>query len=181
MDHELKTKANRFKSEKKKKKNIKKIKELENDLFKTKYANNPNKLKPALKELNKIHVVNKNLDEIKREVIVEYTGVLEMVGSLKVGDQIRQTHFTFRNVNDYEAYINAIDQDYDSEDAVFNGYIYKIDTPQFILVNRSRCENCFKFRHDLIEFRGNICFIPTKGYCFVKCLNFLCCEDYKQH
>ena len=44
-----------------------------------------------------------------------------MVGRLKVGDQIRQTHIIFRNVGDYETYINAIDEGYDAEDAYFNG------------------------------------------------------------
>ena len=46
-----------------------------------------------------------------------------MVGNLKVGDQIRQTHSRFRNMDDFEAYIISIDQDYASEDAIFNGYI----------------------------------------------------------
>ena len=44
-----------------------------------------------------------------------------MVGSVKNGDQIRQTHIGFRNITDYEAYITAIDQDYEAEDASFNG------------------------------------------------------------
>ena len=54
-----------------------------------------------------------------------------MVGNLKVGDQIRQNHIRFRNISDYEAYINRIDEVYDAEDTIFNGYIYKINTPQF--------------------------------------------------
>ena len=39
-----------------------------------------------------------------------------MVGNLKVGDQIRQTHIRFRNDsrNDFEAYINAFDESYDA-------------------------------------------------------------------
>ena len=41
-----------------------------------------------------------------------------MFGNLKVGNPIRQTHIRFRNNSDYEAYINAIDQDYDSEGAL---------------------------------------------------------------
>ena len=49
-----------------------------------------------------------------------------MVGNLKVGDQIRQTHIRFRNIDDFEAYINAIDEGYDAEVAIFNGYIYKL-------------------------------------------------------
>ena len=57
-----------------------------------------------------------------------------MVGSLKVGVLIRQTHIRFRNITDYEAYITFIDESYDAEDNIFNGYIYKINTPQFSLV-----------------------------------------------
>ena len=41
-----------------------------------------------------------------------------MVISLKVGDEIRQTHIRFRNIDDYESYINAIDEGYDAEDAI---------------------------------------------------------------
>ena len=33
-----------------------------------------------------------------------------MVGSSSIGDQIRETHISFRNFTDYEAYINAFDQ-----------------------------------------------------------------------
>ena len=39
--------------------------------------------------------------------------------------------------------------------------------------------NC-AFKHEIIKCRGNNCFIPTKGYCFVKCGNFLTGKDYKQ-
>ena len=96
-----------------------------------KYANTPDKLQSELKELNKIHVVNKNLHEIKQKILVNYTGEFEMVGKLRVGDQIRETHIRFRIITDYESYINAIDKGYDAEDAIFNGYVYKIETPQF--------------------------------------------------
>ena len=103
-----------------------------------------------------------------------------MVGNLKVGDEIRQTHIRFRNMDDFEAYINSIDQDYDSDDSIFDGYIYKINTPQFNKINRSQNGNGCNFDKIIIEYRGNNCFIPTKGYCFVKCINFLTGKDYKQ-
>ena len=106
-----------------------------------------------------------------------------MVGNLKVGDQIRQTHVRFRFMDDYEAYINSIDEGYDeghADDCIFNGYNYKIDTPQFKKVKRSQYGKGCDFKHEIIEYRGNNCFIPTKGYCFNKCFNFLTCEDYKQ-
>ena len=46
-----------------------------------------------------------------------------MVGNLKIGDQIRQTNIKFRKMNDFEAYINSIDEGYDADDCIFNGYI----------------------------------------------------------
>ena len=76
-------------------------------------------------------------------------------------------------MDDFEAYISAIDEGYDAEAAIFNGYIYKVDTPQFKKVNRSQYGNGCDFKHEIIEYRGNNCFIPTKGYCFVKSINFL--------
>ena len=121
----------------------------------------------------------KKLHEIKNEILQDYDGTFEMVGNLKVGDQIRQSHVRFRNLNDFEAYINSIEEGYDSEDAIFNGYIYKIDTPHFNKVKRSQYGNGCDFKHEVIEYRGNNCFIPTKGYCFIKCINFLTGQDYK--
>ena len=172
IDNNMKILLNKIKSEKKRKnKDFDKIKQLEIQLVKIKYANNPNKLQSESKELNKIQVINKNLHEIKQEILQDYEGEFEMDGNLIVGDQGRRTHIRFRNISDYEAYINAIDQDYDSEDAIFNGYIYKINTPQFNKVNRSQYGNGCSFDKIIVEYRGNNCYIPTKGYCFVKCIN----------
>ena len=61
-------------------------------MVRIKYANNPSKLQSESKELNKIHVVNRRLHEIKIEILVHYTGEFEMVGKLSVGDHIRETH-----------------------------------------------------------------------------------------
>ena len=181
IDDNMKLLLNKIKSEKKKKnKKIDKIKQLKILLVNIKYANDPNKLENALKEVKKIQVVNKKLHEIKNEILNEYTNAFEMVGNLKVGDQIRGTHNKFRNNNDYEAYINSIDEGYDAEDSIFNGYLYKIITPQFNKVNRSQYGNGCNFDEIIIEYRGNNCFIPTKGYCFIKCVNCLTDQDYKQ-
>ena len=122
--------------------------------------------------MNKIQVIDKNLHGIKQELLVVYTGEFEMVGKLPVGDQIRETDNTFRNKAAYEAFINAIDQDYDSEDAIFKGYIYKHNTPQLKLVNRSQYGKDCSFDKITVEYPGNSCFIPTKVYCFIKCIFF---------
>ena len=79
-----------------------------------------------MKQLNKIHVIHKNSHEMKQGILVDYAGEFEMFGKLSVGEQIRGTHIKFRNITDYdEHYINAIDERYDAEDAIFNSCIYK--------------------------------------------------------
>ena len=103
-----------------------------------------------------------------------------MVGNLENGDQIRPAHVRFRNHNDYEAYINILDEGYDSEDALCSGFFYKLITPQFNKVNRSQNRNGCDFKHEITEYHGDNCFIPTKGCCFVKCNNFLTGQYYKQ-
>ena len=159
----MKLLLNKIKTEKKKKKKLDKIKQLEILLVGIKYADKLDKFESALKELNKIEVIDKNLHEIKNEILQEYVGAFEMIGNLKVGDQIRQTKIRFRNMDDFEAYINVIDEGYDAEDAIFNGYIYKLNTPQFNKVNRSQYGNGCSFDKLIIEYLGNNCFIPTKG------------------
>ena len=54
-----------------------------------------------------------------------------MVGKVSIADHVQETRIRFRILTEYEQYINAIDQDYESKDANFKGYFSKIDTPQF--------------------------------------------------
>ena len=140
----------------KRRKKFDKSKELDIELVKIKFA-------------NKIQVVNKILHEFKQEILVDYTGEFEMVGNLSLGDPIIKTHKRFGNMDDFERYINAIDEGNEAEDAIFNGYNYKINTPQFNLANRSQYGNGCYFKHEIIDYRGNNCFVPTKNFCFVKC------------
>ena len=110
----------------------------------------------------------------------DYKVDFETVGKLSVGDQIRTTDTRFGNIFEYEAYINPIDERYDAEDAIFNGYFFKIKTLQFNRKNRSQNGNGCDFKHEIIEYRGNICYIPTKGYCFTKCDIFSTGGDCKE-
>ena len=41
-----------------------------------------------------------------------------------------KANIRFRNMEDFESYINAIDNVYDSGVANFAGYVYKLNTPQ---------------------------------------------------
>ena len=47
-------------------------------------------------------------------------------------------------------------------------------------MNRSQYGNGCDFKHEFFEYRGNNCFTPTKGYCFVKCINFITEKRYKE-
>ena len=84
-------------------------------------VSNPNLLESKLIELNKIETNEENLHEIKKEILRDYEGDFEMIGSLKVDDEIRQTHINFWNIVDCEHCINAIGEGYGSEDAIFKG------------------------------------------------------------
>ena len=121
MFDNMKSILNKNRFEKKKNKNFDKIKILEILLVKMKYTDNPDKLQAAPKELKKIHVVDKKLNKIRNDILRDYDGDFEMIGKLSVGDQIRTTHIRFRNVKDYEAYLNAIDERFDVEDSFFKG------------------------------------------------------------
>ena len=59
-------------------------------------------------------------------------------------------------------------------------FIYKINNPHFNIVNRSQYGNDCDFKHEIIEYQCDNCFIPTKGYYFVKRINFIIGEGYKQ-
>ena len=70
---------------------------------------------------NKIYVNNLNLHEIKNEILHDYTGDFELNGKMIIGPIERKTNIRFKNMDDFENYINAIDVDYDSEDVIFTG------------------------------------------------------------
>ena len=52
---------------------------------------------------------------------MDFTGELEVVGNLSLGDQIREAHIRFRNLDDFESYVNANDEGYEAGEAIFIG------------------------------------------------------------
>ena len=86
---------------------------------------------------NKKYVNSLNLHEIKNEVLQDYTGDFELNGLMIIESVEHKTNITFKNMDDFESYINAIHIDYDSEDVTFTGYVYKLNTPQLKVVKRS--------------------------------------------
>ena len=68
-----------------------------------------------------IYVNNLNLHEIKNEILEDYTGDFELIGKMIIGPIEHKTNIRFKNMDDFERYINAIDIDYDSEDVFLMG------------------------------------------------------------
>ena len=96
-----------------------------------------------------------NLHEIKDEVLKVYNDVLERVGTMVVGRNIRKVSIRFKNII-FETYVKSLAENgYESDDAIFNGYIHKTETPVFSLVNRSRIGKGTDFKRDHVEIFGN--------------------------
>ena len=48
-----------------------------------------------------------------------------------VGEVEQKTYIRCKNVDDFEIYINARDKSgYDSDDVIFTGWLYKLNTPE---------------------------------------------------
>ena len=78
---------------------------------------------------NRKYVNGLYLHEIKNEILEDYTGDFELIGSMLVGEVEQKTNIRFKNVHDFESYINAIDNSgYDSEDVIFTGWLYNLKT-----------------------------------------------------
>ena len=129
---------------------------------------------------NKIYVNNLNLYEIKIQILQDYTGDSELNGKMVIGPIEHKTNIRFKNMDDFERYINAIDVDSDSEDVTFTGYVYKVDTPQFKVVRRSAYGKGTNFMQKIVEYHGQNCYIPTSGKCFIKCINYFTKKDYTE-
>ena len=122
---------------------------------------------------NRKYVNGLSLHEIQNAILEDHTGDFELIGSMLVGEVEQKTNFRFKNVDDFESYINAIDNSgYDSEDVNFKGWLYKLNNPEFKKVNRSQYGRGTDFKQDIVEFIGNNCYIPTSGNCFIKCINY---------
>ena len=129
---------------------------------------------------NEIYFNNLNLHEIKNEILQVYTGDFEFNGLLIIGPKEHKINTRFKNMDDFESYINAIDIDYDSEDVTFTGYIYKLNTPQFNVARRSAYGRSTKYMQEIVEYHGQNCYIPISGMCFIKCINYFLKKDYTE-
>ena len=98
------------------------------------------------------YVYGLSLHEIKNDILEDYTGDFELIGSMLIGEREEKTNIRFKNVDDFENYINAIDNiGYDSEDVFFTGWLYKLNTHEFKKVNRSQFGRGTDFKQDIVE------------------------------
>ena len=122
-----------------------------------------------------------NLHEIKNEILEHCRGDFELIGSMLVGEPEQKTNIRFKNVDDFESYINAIDNSgYDSDDVIFTGWLCKLNTFEFKKVIRSQYGRGTDSKQDIVEYIGNNCYIPTSGNCFIKCINYFTEKDYTE-
>ena len=85
----------------------------------------------------------------------------------------QKTNNRFKNVKDFETYKNAKDNGgYDSDDAVFTGWLYKLNSPQFNKVYRSQYGRGIDSKQDIVGYIVNNSYNATSKNCFIKCKNY---------
>ena len=127
---------------------------------------------------NQVHVKRLNLHEIKNKILLDYKGDFELNGLMVTGHVEHKTNFTFRIMDDFESYINAIDFDYDSGVLIFTGNVYKLFTPQFNVANRSAYDEGTHYGQKIDEYYGKNFSIPTSVHCLIKCCKYFTQNDY---
>ena len=129
---------------------------------------------------NKRYVNDSNMHEFKKDFWHDYTGDFELYGKLIIGAIEHKTIIRFKNMGDFEKYINKIDVDYDSKDVTFTGCFYKLNTLQFQVVKRSAYGKGTIYMQEIVEYHGQNCYIPTSGMCFIKCISSFTKKDYTE-
>ena len=79
----------------------------------------------------KMYVNSLNLHEIRNEILQDYTGNFVLSGIFIILPVEHKTNIRFKNTDDFESYLNAIDIDFDRGDVAFTGYVFKLNTRQF--------------------------------------------------
>ena len=95
-----------------------------------------------------------------------------------IGEVEKKTKVRFKKNDDLETHNSAIGVVYDSEDVIFTGWLYELNTLEPNKVNRSQYCRGTNFKQDIVEYTGNNCYIPTSGNCFIKCGNHPTGRDY---
>ena len=99
-----------------------------------------------------------NLHQIRSENLEDYIVDFELIGSMLIGEIEQKTNITFKNVDDFETDINAIDKSgYDSDDVLITGWLYKLKTPELDKVNIYQYARGTYFKQGNFEYIRNDC------------------------
>ena len=97
-----------------------------------------------------------------------------------IGPIEHKTNIRYKNMDDFENYIKAINVDCDSEDDTFTGYVYELNTPDFKVVKRSAYGRGTNYMQKIVEYHGQNCYKPTSGMYFIKCIFYFTKKDYTE-
>ena len=104
------------------------------------------------------------MHEFKDGILQDYTGDFELNGLMIIGPIEHKTNIRFKNMDDFERYINAIGIDYDSEDVTFTGYVYKLNTPHFKIVKRSAYGRGTNHMQEIVEYKDETVIYQLREY-----------------
>ena len=103
---------------------------------------------------NKKYVYALNLHETINEVLLDYRSHFELNVTMVIEPVEHKTNIRYRNIDDFETYINSIDIDYNIEDVTFTGYVYKLNTPQINIVKRTAYAEGTIYMQEIVEYQG---------------------------
>ena len=69
---------------------------------------------------------------------------------------------------------------YDAEETTSTAYIFKLNTPDFNKLNRSKDGKRTDFKQNFLEIIGEKIYVPTNGYCLIKYIEYLTAKDNQQ-
>ena len=97
-----------------------------------------------------------------------------------VGPVEHKTGKRFRNRDDFDSYINAIDFDYGSEEVTFTCNVWERNTLQFKVFKRSAYAKSVIYKNEIVWNHGRNLYIPTSGMCFIRFNNNFTNKDYTE-
>ena len=90
------------------------------------------------------------------------------------------TNRFFKDSNDLAKFIDKILDKYDDHPSIYyTGNIYRY-FKNFKRVNRSENGKGANEFNDILEYKGNNCYIPSGNGCFLKCINFIFNKDFNK-
>ena len=119
--------------------------------------------------------------KLKKQFLQDYTKDFELNGLMIIGPVEHKTNIRYKNMNDFESYINATDIDSDSENVTFTENVYKLNTPQFNVVKRSAYLKVLITCNKIVEYLSQNRYFPTSGHCFIKCIIFFPMKNIRKN